>query len=85
MSGSSMLYESLKVVPLRSLSRARMSRRARVNGFIRLGLRATLGGSKVFTCLDTGRSRGVLGLFCLSRIRFREVSLGGGLPGVKKL
>nr|YP_009240006.1 ribosomal protein S14 [Lotharella oceanica]AMN87087.1 ribosomal protein S14 [Lotharella oceanica] len=74
-----------ETVSLRSVSCSRLPRRARVNSFLRLGLRAVGGGNKVFLCVDTGRSGGIVGLFCLSRIRFRQLSLGGMLPGVKKL
>jgi len=35
-------------------------------------------------CALTGRPRGYLGLFKLSRIKFRELALDGVLPGVKK-
>lgn len=35
-------------------------------------------------CALTGRSRGYMGLFKLSRIMFRELALQGVLPGVKK-
>lgn len=71
--------------PLHYVAHSRLPREPRINSLLRLGLRALGGGKKVFGCVDTKRSRGVVGLFCLSRIRFREVSLGGGLPGVKKI
>lgn len=35
-------------------------------------------------CELTGRPRGYIGLFKLSRIKFRELALQGFLPGVKK-
>jgi small subunit ribosomal protein S14 len=35
-------------------------------------------------CALTGRPRGYMGLFKLSRIMFRELALQGVLPGVKK-
>lgn len=35
-------------------------------------------------CALTGRPRGYMGLFKLSRIKFRELALQGFLPGVKK-
>lgn len=35
-------------------------------------------------CALTGRPRGYVGLFNLSRIKFRELALDGVLPGVKK-
>ncbi len=35
-------------------------------------------------CALTGRARGYMGLFKLSRIMFRELALQGVLPGVKK-
>lgn len=35
-------------------------------------------------CALTGRPRGYIGLFDLSRIKFRELALLGFLPGVKK-
>jgi small subunit ribosomal protein S14 len=35
-------------------------------------------------CALTGRPRGYMGLFNLSRIKFRELALLGFLPGVKK-
>lgn len=35
-------------------------------------------------CGVTGRPRGYMGLFGLSRIKFREFALQGILPGVKK-
>jgi len=35
-------------------------------------------------CALTGRSRGYMGKFKLSRIKFRELALQGLLPGVKK-
>ncbi len=35
-------------------------------------------------CALTGRSRGYMGFFKLSRIMFRELALQGVLPGVKK-
>jgi small subunit ribosomal protein S14 len=35
-------------------------------------------------CALTGRPRGYMGLFKLSRIKFREMALLGYLPGVKK-
>jgi len=35
-------------------------------------------------CALTGRPRGYMGLFKLSRIKFRELALIGYLPGVKK-
>ena len=35
-------------------------------------------------CALTGRARGYMGLFDLSRIKFRELALQGVLPGVKK-
>lgn len=35
-------------------------------------------------CALTGRPRGYIGLFNLSRIKFRELALQGVLPGVKK-
>ena len=35
-------------------------------------------------CALTGRSRGYMGLFKLSRIMFRELALQGVLPGIKK-
>lgn len=35
-------------------------------------------------CALSGRSRGYIGLFNLSRIKFRELALAGVLPGVKK-
>ena len=35
-------------------------------------------------CALTGRARGYMGLFGLSRIKFRELALFGVLPGVKK-
>lgn len=35
-------------------------------------------------CALTGRPRGYLGMFNLSRIKFRELALQGLLPGVKK-
>lgn len=35
-------------------------------------------------CALTGRSRGYIGMFGLSRIKFRELALLGVLPGVKK-
>lgn len=72
-------------LPLKSVSRSRLSRRPRVNSFIRLGLRALAGRKKVFVCIETGRAAGVVGLFGLSRIRFRLGSLEARLPGVKKL
>jgi len=36
-------------------------------------------------CSLTGRSRGYIRRFGLSRIEFRERALGGELPGVKKI
>lgn len=71
--------------PLHYVAHSRLPAEPRINSLLRLGLRALGGGKKAFGCVDTKRSRGVVGLFCLSRIRFREVSLGGGLPGVKKI
>ena len=35
-------------------------------------------------CALTGRSRGYMGKFKISRIKFRELALQGLLPGVKK-
>ena len=35
-------------------------------------------------CAITGRPRGYVGLFGISRIKFRELALQGVLPGVKK-
>ena len=35
-------------------------------------------------CALTGRARGYMGMFKLSRIKFRELALNGILPGVKK-
>jgi small subunit ribosomal protein S14 len=35
-------------------------------------------------CALTGRPRGYIGIFNLSRIKFRELALQGFLPGVKK-
>ena len=35
-------------------------------------------------CAITGRPRGFLGMFGVSRIKFRELALQGVLPGVKK-
>lgn len=35
-------------------------------------------------CSQTGRGRGFLGFFGVSRIVFRELALAGLLPGVKK-
>ena len=35
-------------------------------------------------CFLTGRPRGYLGDFGLSRIAFREQALSGGIPGVRK-
>ena len=35
-------------------------------------------------CALTGRARGYMGFFKLSRIMFRELALQGVLPGVKK-
>lgn len=35
-------------------------------------------------CELTGRSRGYMGMFKLSRIQFRKLALQGLLPGVKK-
>lgn len=35
-------------------------------------------------CALTGRPRGYIGIFDLSRIKFRELALSGFLPGVKK-
>lgn len=35
-------------------------------------------------CALTGRARGYMGMFHLSRIKFRELALDGVLPGVKK-
>lgn len=35
-------------------------------------------------CALTGRPRGYIGMFSLSRIKFRELALLGVLPGVKK-
>jgi len=35
-------------------------------------------------CELTGRSRGVYRKFCLSRIKLRELSMSGSLPGVTK-
>ncbi len=35
-------------------------------------------------CALTGRPRGYIGIFNLSRIKFRELALQGVLPGVKK-
>jgi small subunit ribosomal protein S14 len=35
-------------------------------------------------CALTGRARGYMGMFKLSRIKFRELALDGVLPGVKK-
>ncbi len=35
-------------------------------------------------CILTGRPRGYMGMFKLSRIAFRELALEGKLPGVKK-
>jgi len=35
-------------------------------------------------CAITGRSRGYIGIFGISRIKFRELALKGVLPGVKK-
>lgn len=35
-------------------------------------------------CLLTGRPRGYMGMFNLSRIKFRELALQGVLPGVRK-
>jgi len=35
-------------------------------------------------CALTGRARGYMGKFKLSRIKFRELALQGLLPGVKK-
>lgn len=35
-------------------------------------------------CAITGRPRGYIGLFSISRIKFRELALQGVLPGVKK-
>ncbi len=35
-------------------------------------------------CALTGRARGYMGMFNLSRIKFRELALDGMLPGVKK-
>ncbi len=35
-------------------------------------------------CALTGRARGYMGMFQLSRIMFRELALQGVLPGVKK-
>ena len=35
-------------------------------------------------CALTGRARGYIGIFHLSRIKFRELALQGVLPGVKK-
>ena len=35
-------------------------------------------------CALTGRARGYMGMFKLSRIMFRELALQGVLPGVKK-
>lgn|SRR3990167_453177 len=35
-------------------------------------------------CALTGRARGYMGMFKLSRIKFRELALDGLLPGVKK-
>ena len=74
-----------QTISLRSVSYSRLPRRPRVNSFLRLGLQAAGGGHKVFICLDTGRAGGIIGLFCLSRIRFRELTNEGALPGVKKL
>jgi len=81
-------YNKLVAAEEKSLyyvAHSRLPRDPRINSLLRLGLRALGGGDKVFICVDTKRSRGVIGLFCLSRIRFREVSLGGGLPGVRKI
>jgi small subunit ribosomal protein S14 len=35
-------------------------------------------------CSLTGRSRGFVGKYGVSRIKFRELALSGQLPGVKK-
>mgnify|MGYP003341345284 CR=1 FL=1 len=35
-------------------------------------------------CALTGRPRGYMGIFELSRIAFRELALDGKLPGIKK-
>jgi len=35
-------------------------------------------------CAETGRARGYMGFFGVSRIVFRELALAGVLPGVKK-
>ncbi len=35
-------------------------------------------------CSITGRSRGFVGKYGVSRIKFRELALKGDLPGVKK-
>lgn len=35
-------------------------------------------------CALTGRARGYMGMFKLSRIKFRELALDGVLPGIKK-
>ncbi|MCH8568670.1 MAG: 30S ribosomal protein S14 [Balneolales bacterium] len=35
-------------------------------------------------CSITGRSRGFVGKYGISRIKFREMALNGELPGVKK-
>ncbi len=35
-------------------------------------------------CSITGRSRGFVGKYGVSRIKFRELALSGELPGVKK-
>lgn len=83
-----MHYNKLVAAEEKSLhyvAHSRLPSEPRINSLLRLGLRALGGGKKIFSCVDTQRSRGVIGLFCLSRIRFREVSLGGGLPGVKKI
>ena len=35
-------------------------------------------------CVKTGRSRGVMRMFKLSRVTFRKMAMDGQLPGVKK-
>ena len=35
-------------------------------------------------CSITGRPRGYIRFFCLSRIAFREMALNGELPGIRK-